>query len=150
IASPRFRRMIDYRIKFALDLLEKSENTIDTVLHTGIKLDKNDIAQCLKIVESSIFQRNHNIAGFIDALCFGNMRLALQMFSTFITSGATDVDKMLSIYRRSDAYYVAFHEFVKSIMLSERRYYKDSASPILNLFDCGAERNSSHFTALRL
>src|SRR5207249_3394000 len=74
----------------------------------------------------------------------------LQMFSTFMTSGATDVDKMLNIYRRSGAYYVAFHEFVKSIMLSERRYYKDSASPILNLFDSGAERNSSHLTALRL
>jgi hypothetical protein len=72
------------------------------------------------------------------------------MFSTFMTSGATDVDKMLNIYRRSGSYYVAFHEFVKSIMLSERRYYKDSASPILNLFDCSAERNSSHFSALRI
>ena len=48
------------------------------------------------------------------------------------------------------AYYVAFHEFVKSVMLSERRYYKEAHSPIMNLFDCGSEKNSSHFTSLRI
>ena len=149
IASPNFRRMIDHRIRFSLDMLEHSKGPIDYVLRSGISIDKTDVAQFLKIVETSIFQHNHNIARFIEALCFGNMRLALSMFSTFMTSGATDVDKMLSIYRRSGSYYVAFHEFVKSIMLNERRYYKDSASPILNLFDCGAERNSSHFSSLR-
>jgi hypothetical protein len=35
-------------------------------------------------------------------------------------------------------------------MLGERRYYKDQASSIMNVFDCGAQRNSSHFTSLRL
>jgi hypothetical protein len=146
IASPRFRKMIDSRIRFALGLLEQSEDN----LPGGIPVDRAAIADFLKIVETSIFERNHNIARFIEALCFGNMRLALDMFTTFMTSGATDVDKMLSIYRRSGAYFVAFHEFVKSIMLGERRYYKDEASPILNVFDCGTQRNSSHFTALRL
>jgi hypothetical protein len=72
------------------------------------------------------------------------------MFTMFMTSGVTDVDKMLNIYRRQDTYFVAFHEFVKSIMLGERRYYKDQASFIGNVFDCGAERNASHFTALRV
>ena len=67
-----------------------------------------------------------------------------------MTSGATDVDKMLAIYRKSGVYNVAFHEFVKSIMLGERRYYKDQASSVLNIFDCGVERNASHFTSLRI
>jgi SpoVK/Ycf46/Vps4 family AAA+-type ATPase len=150
IASPNFRRMIDHRIRFSLDMLENSKGPIDYVLRSGITIDRTGIAEFLKIIETSIFQKNRNIARFIEALCFGNMRLALSMFSTFMTSGATDVDKMLNIYRRSGSYYVAFHEFVKSIMLSERRYYKDSASPILNLFDCGAERDSSHFSSLRI
>ena len=78
------------------------------------------------------------------------MRLALDMFTMFMTSGATDVDKMLNIYRHSGAYFVAYHEFVKSIILGDRRYYKDESSDILNVFDCGAERNSSHFTSLRV
>ena len=63
------------------------------------------------------------------------MREALKMFTIFMTSGVTDVGKMLAIYRASDSYFVSFHEFVKSIMLEERRYYKDAASPIMNVFD---------------
>jgi hypothetical protein len=150
IASPRFRRLIDSRIQFALGVLENQKGPTDYVLRDGISIDRSAIADFLRIIETSIFEKNLNIARFIEALCFGNMRLALDMFTTFMTSGVTDVDKMLNIYRRDGAYFVAFHEFVKSIMLGERRYYKDQASPIANLFDCGAERNASHFTALRV
>ena len=150
IASPYFRWLIQNRIKFALHLLEKDAQESSFILPSGIAIDKTSIADFLTIVEYSIFEVNKNISRFIEAICFGNMRTALEMFATFLTSGATDVDKMLSIYHRDGAYYVAFHEFVKSIMLGERCYYKESQSPILNLFDCGSEKNSSHFTALRI
>jgi hypothetical protein len=150
IASPPFRKLIDNRIKFALEILETSTGLSDYVLRSGISIDKVAIADFLRIIETSIFQQNQNIARFIEALCFGNMREALDMFTMFMTSGATDVDKMLSMYRKSGAYFVAFHEFVKSIMLGERQYYKDQASAVMNLFDCGADRNSSHFTCLRI
>lgn len=150
IASPRFRRLIDSRIKFALDILENSKEPVEYYFKSGIAIDRKAIATFLRIIETSIFEHNRNIARFIEALCFGNMRQALDMFAMFMTSGATDVDKMLNIYGRSGAYFVAFHEFVKSIMLGDRRYYKDQASAILNLFDCGSERNASHFTGLRI
>jgi len=97
-----------------------------------------------------VLEESRVIVHFIEALCFGNMRLALQMFTTFLSSGATDVGKMLWIYRRMVVYHIAYQRICKSIMLGERKYYKESSSPILNLFDCGIERNSSHFTALRI
>jgi hypothetical protein len=112
--------------------------------------DAQDIYDLLTIVSNSLFSYNRNIIRFIEAICFGNMRSALEMFINFITSGATDVDKMLNIYRRDGQYYVGFHEFVKSVMLAARKYYKEEQSPILNVFDCGAYKNSSHFTALRI
>jgi hypothetical protein len=133
-----------------MDLLEKPVETADTTVQSEIPIDRKAITDFLRIIETSIFEVNYNIARFVEALCFGNMRLALDWFTTFMTSGATDVDKMLNIYRRSGAYFVAFHEFVKSIMLGERRYYRDEASPILNVFDCGSGRNASHFTSLRI
>ena len=150
IASPQFRKMIDNRIRYSLNILEESRGPVDYVLGRGIQVDRKAIANLLRIVENSIFEQNRNIARFIEAICFGNMRQALDMFTMFMTSGATDVDKMLGIYEREGAYYVAFHEFVKSIMLGDRRYYKDQASAIMNVFDCGSERNSSHFTCLRM
>jgi len=150
IASPHFRWLISSRIEFAIDLLSKSDEHSMGVVSGGIPLDKQAISDFLRIVEHSIFERNQSIARFIEAICFGNMRLALQMFATFLTSGATDVDKMLNIYRRDGSYFVAFHEFVKSIMLGDRAYYRESQSPIVNLFECGVEKNSSHFTTLRI
>ncbi len=35
-------------------------------------------------------------------------------------------------------------------MLQERSYYQEDQSPILNLFNCNSEINSSHFTAMRV
>jgi len=150
IASPQFRKLIDNRIRYALNILEKSLGPVRYVLGDGVPIDRAAVASFLRIIEKSIFEKNMNIARFIEALCFGNMRQALDMFTLFMTSGATDVDKMLNIYEREGAYFVAFHEFVKSIMLGDRKYYKDQASPVMNLFDCGNERNASHFTCLRI
>ena len=150
LASPRFRVLIGNRISFAIDVLQRSEDQLNVILPTGVELDRDAIGNFLQIVQHSIFERNRNIARFIESICFGNMRSALQMFSTFLTSGATDVDKMLHIYRRDGAYYVAYHEFVRSIMLGDRLYYKEEQSPIYNVLDCGADRNASHFTSLRI
>ena len=57
---------------------------------------------------------------------------------------------MLDIYQRDGSYYVAFHEFLKSIMLGDRQYYDERRSPVLNLFECGSEKNAGHFTSMRL
>lgn len=148
IASPPFRKMISLRINYVLRAIEEQSTDPNSVFGNLNKKDR--IVDLLRIVEQSIFEKSKNIAHFIDHLCYGNMRLALQMFSAFLVSGATDVDKMLKIYRRDGSYYVAFHEFLRSIMLGDRYFYKGTFSSILNLFECGAEINSSHFTALRV
>lgn len=150
IASPRFLDVIQNRIKYAqLYLKNIIENPPTHPVQQELQ-DARDILDLLTIVSESLFSRNYNIIRYIEAICFGNMRSALEMFIAFLTSGATDVDKMINIYRRDGKYHVGFHEFVKSVMLAARKYYKEEQSPILNVFDCGAYKNSSHFTALRI
>lgn len=149
IASPRFLQLIRNRIDYSRKLL-KAPETQALAVPEQVASSSDDISDFLTIAEESILEGSKQIVYFVDALCFGNMRLALQMFTTFLASGVTDVGKMLHIYRRDGRYVIAFHEFVKSIILGDRKYYKENASPILNVFDCGMEKNSSHFTALRL
>jgi len=72
------------------------------------------------------------------------------MFNSFITSGATDMRKILRIYNTYKYYTVPYHEFAKSVILGDYRFYKEERSPILNLFDLTATRNASHFTTLRI
>lgn len=151
IASPRFRRLIDNRLNYATRILMKSEEEIKYFLRSGIELDRKSIIEFLSIIQKSIFLRSKQIAPFIEAICHGNMRLALDMFNTFLVSGATDVDKMLHIFNETGAYQVAFHEFLKSVMLKEKRYYKETPeNPIMNVFECSTKKNSSHFTTLRI
>ncbi|HPJ81897.1 MAG TPA: hypothetical protein PL103_06735, partial [Saccharofermentans sp.] len=149
IASPQFRAMIGNRIEYAIRALEEGD-TLDKTILRGRRFDKKDICEFLRIVQHSVFSWSRRITRFIECICFGNMRSALQMFTTFLTSGATDVDKMLFIYRREGSYNVAFHEFLKSVMLQDRAYYKEDQSPILNIYNCTSEKNSSHFTAMRV
>ena len=149
IASPLFLAMIRNRIEYSRKLLERASEVTGADGVTPIE-DSRDIMDYLKITEDSVLGQSKQIVHFIEALCFGNMRLALQMFTTFLASGATDVHKMLHIFRRDGDYIIAYHEFVKSIMLGDRKYYKESSSPIMNVFDCGIEKNSSHFTAHRI
>jgi hypothetical protein len=146
IASPRFRVLITSRIEYAVNLLGGRRSTHDD----DVVGDYEAIRDFLLIVRDSVFGNNRQIVKFIEATCYGNMRVALQFFTTFLTSGVTDVDKMLRIYRRDGFYNVAFHEFIKSIMLGDRRYYKEEHSPVMNLYNAGAEKNSSHFTHWRI
>ncbi len=146
IASPHFQKMIGNRIEYSLKRLRQQENGEVT----SAEEDKRKaIYDFLRIVQGGILD-NHRIGRFIKAICYGNMRLALEMFCTFITSGATDVDKMLKIFRRDGWYNIAYHEFVKAVMLGDRAYYKEEQSPICNIFNAGSEPNSSHFTAWRI
>jgi hypothetical protein len=150
IASPQFRPMVQNRIEYAIRALEGHTAKSSGAVPRGGSADIKDICEFLRIVEHGVLVWSRQIARFIECICFGNMRAALQMFTTFLTSGATDVDKMLAIFRRSGTYYVSFHEFLKSVMLQDRAYYKEDQSPIINVFNCTSERNSSHFTALRV
>lgn len=151
IASPRFRKLIEYRLNYATKVLVKSEEELRLILKSGIRLDTKSILDFLVIIQKSIFTESKKIPFFIESICQGNMRLALEMFNTFLVSGATDVDKMLKIFKRSGSYSVAFHEFVKSVMLGEKRYYRETSdNPVMNIFECGTHPNSSHFTGLRL
>jgi hypothetical protein len=149
IVSPNFMKLIGKRISFAIKDIRGPNNIFPNKRSIDLQT-KEDILDFLTIIEQSLFKNNKALVKFINSMCFGNMRLALEYFAKFLLSGATYVDKMLGIYRSQGNYTIAFHEFIKSIMIDDRYYYSDSKSSILNVFNCTTERNSSHFTAIRI
>lgn len=150
IASPCFRTLISTRLNYACQILKRPDQELKLILKSGVSIDKISINNFLAIIRESLFARNRNIVRFIECISFGNMREALDMFARFLYSGNTDVDKMLNIFSTQKRYYVGFHEFAKSVILGDKYYYRESESKVLNIFNCGAEQNSSHFTGLRL
>ena len=80
----------------------------------------------------------------------GDMRHALDMFREFLSSGNTNIDKIITILERQNTYTVSFHEFAKSAILGSRKYYQASVSHIVNLFRQSDALGSSHMTACRI
>ncbi len=152
VSSPSFKALIGHRIRYAREILGFEDLKVKLILKSGLNLDKEQISNFLRIMELSLLSHNKNIARFIECISSGNMRVALNLFTRFLYSGSTDVDKMLNIFSRSGSYFVPFHEFAKSVILGDRRYYRESEelNEIMNVFDCGLERNSSHLTSIRL
>ncbi len=77
-----------------------------------------------------------------------NMRHALDMFNDFLVSGNTNVRELFSV--PGTGYQIALHQFLKSIILGEHRYYRSERSHVINLYDFDPTIGGSHFHALRL
>ncbi|MCP4676903.1 MAG: hypothetical protein GY854_15580, partial [Deltaproteobacteria bacterium] len=91
-----------------------------------------------------------HIVRMLACVSNGDMRHALDMFSAFLSSGNTNVDKVLEIVKQRGRYTIAFHEFLKSAVLGTRRYYRGSLSHVVNVFARYEARGASHFTAPRI
>lgn len=149
IASPDARQLLRRRVEFALDVSGAGVNALRVTLRSGVEFNADAIRTFLRILYQSAFKQNPAICQFIDAISEGNMRSALDMFNQFMVSGSTNVEKMLDKYRQG-GYLVAEHEFIKAVMLGDFQFYKDSRSPVANLFEVSACPAASNLTGIRL
>ena len=145
IGPPRVDRVISKRLQYAIQLLDsgligKSIEGVD------IHVDLRDLLDYLRVIEYS-FQRNAELVEFVDNVCGGNIRLALDFVRVFVGSGHVDTDKMLGIYRQTGSYDVALHEFLRAVIYGDYRDYHPGYSEITNLFDIGSVDGREHFLA---
>ncbi len=136
-------RRLDYIVK------ELQEGRLARQL-LGEKPPIEDVVDFLMLVKNSIFRNAKRVRFFLESVAMGNLRRAMEVFSSFLTSGHTDADKILWICRNHSDYLVPLHEFIKSIGLGDSRYYHGESSPVLNLYAISDESRPSHFTKLRL
>ncbi|MBI5549447.1 MAG: hypothetical protein HY901_36635 [Deltaproteobacteria bacterium] len=151
VPSPKLTDLLSLRLGYAIENLDK------LLFDPG---RKEDVALLLHAIMTGgvgeVGRRgSSNVVRLLERLCMGNMRLALKMFRSFLQSGNTNVDKIVRICREAPSvtkipYHVPFHEFTKSVMLGDHRYYRESNSDVLNLFGISGLEPNSHFTALRL
>jgi hypothetical protein len=147
LSSPRFKQLLELRINFAVNEAVQRARGIEAGDEEKVY---GEIVTLFDLLRRSILGTNRNIIRLVESIAYGNMRLALNLFNTFITSGATNVPKIIKTYRTSGGYSVPFHEFAKSVMLGDYQYYKESRSLVLNLFNVSRAPNASHFTTLRV
>ena len=145
ISPPRVDRVIHKRLRYAIGLLESG--VIGTSIpDVELNVDLQDLLDYLKIIDYS-FGSNDELIEFVENVCGGNIRLALDFIRTFVGSGHANTAKMLRIYRSTGKYNVAFHEFVRAVIYGDYQDYSPGFSEITNLFDITGVDGREHFLA---
>ncbi|MGA2468535.1 MAG: hypothetical protein ABSH06_29860 [Thermodesulfobacteriota bacterium] len=150
IASPDFLEMVLKRIDFSLKILTSNVNEI---LPNISRNEISDLKKYFSIIKASLYKVNKQsvkIISFIDNISVGNMREALKMFNNFIVSGNTNIKEIFERKAASGTYQIAYHQFIKSIILGEYRYYMQNRSHIMNVFDFDTSATDSHYNLLRI
>jgi len=151
IASPNFLEMITKRIEFTIGMI--SAGAISKLLPRITQTDVKELEKYFLIIKHSLRKMNEQsrkIVRFMHNVSVGNMREALEMFNKFIISGNTNIDEIFCIFDVTGEYQIAYHQYLKSIMLGEYRYYVQSRSHIMNLYDFDTSISDSHFILLRI
>ena len=141
IGSPELKWVLKSRLNYGLNKL-KAGGAVDMK-----QAELEQVAKLLATMIRSVTDRNANIVRMLACVSNGDMRHALDMFRQFVSSGNTDVAKIVG---RSGKYIVPFHEFAKSAILGSRRYYRSGRAHIVNVFKKSAVRRASHLAALRI
>jgi hypothetical protein len=151
IAAPNFLEMITKRIEFTIGMI--SAEAISKLLPRITQEDVEELKKYFLILKHSLQKTNEQsrkIVRFMHNVSVGNMREALEMFNKFIVSGNTNIEEIFRIFDATGEYQIAYHQYVKSIMLGEYRYYTQSRSHIMNLYDFDTSISDSHFNLLRI
>ncbi|WP_426975985.1 hypothetical protein ACQCSU_14490 [Pseudarthrobacter sp. O4] len=142
ISPPRTDVMLRRRIDFALRQLRDSGRL--NSFPTGIQVDSETLELFLQILSDNL-KANDPFVRLVDNLAGGNMRMALQFVTDFVGSGHINTQKIIEMQQRSGRYTIPDHEFLRSIMFGDNRYYDPDSSPVPNLFRLTRRDPKEHF-----
>jgi GTPase SAR1 family protein len=152
ISPPDLRKLLLYRLNYILRKLELPKDELFQWLQVNINFEPqlDNIKEFLKITKSTLQRRSGSVSKFISQTSGGNMRRALELFANFIVSGNTKIWEILDTKKRTGSYTIAEHQFVKSIVLGNFRYYSKNSSYLMNIFDINPDLCQSHFLKLKI
>jgi hypothetical protein len=143
LKSPHPRYVFQKRLQFVLEVLATdgvlSTYDMDTQTRDQLRILFRDI-----LLEFN--SENSYLERFISSCSHGNIRLALEFFREFLTSGYLNVDEIVSHGRWN----LIAHQVHKPMMAPLTYYYFEGKSNIPNIYRIRSSKHGSHFTCLRI
>ena len=143
ISPPRVDEVVVKRLKYGIGLLKTG---IQLQFSKNVLVKAQSLSDYLNALVYS-FENMKELNEFLDNMCGGNIRLALDFVRAFIGSGHVDTEKILNIYKQQGFYNIPLHEFLRAVIYGDHKYYSPSTSEILNLFDITTFDGKEHFLA---
>jgi hypothetical protein len=148
VVAPRVKNLLAKRLEAARKAVGGE------VVNVRSRLGKNvrniSLGEFLEIIVDSFLGKDEDNIVLLEALSANNMRLALDMFQTFLSSGHTNTDEYIQAYITTGSYNIPHHALVRSLALGDRRHYDSEKSRIINLFSVEDDGFYSHFTKVRI
>ncbi|MEB3734467.1 hypothetical protein ULF88_10950 [Halopseudomonas pachastrellae] len=145
ISSPNSAEVFKKRLNYTIDLLNNDRRRESKIGD----IDSDLVSDCiiyLNILSGEFSNHKSPLTSFLGACSHGDTRLSLDLFSSFLLSGYTNVDEMISVGRWD----FQIHQVIKPVMIPNRYFYDESLSDIPNIYQLRSNRHASHFTGLRI
>jgi len=145
ISSPNPAEVFKKRLNYTINLLSNDTRRDEKIGHIDSDLAR-DCKVYLNIMCEEFSNHKSPLTSFLAACSHGDTRLSLDLFSSFLLSGYTNVDEMIS----AGSWNFQIHQVIKPVMIPNRYFYDESLSDIPNIYQLRSNRHASHFTGLRI
>jgi hypothetical protein len=138
ISPPRFVDVVKRRLELSLEYLARNADDVQTyTLESGARIvyPKSDLGIFLRELYIELFERKRNISRVLEALSGRDVRRALEMFVSIITSGHLSETSITSLVKGSGAFPITEHTVLKILMRTEYRFFSDQSGFTHNIFD---------------
>ena len=148
IAAPKVDQVLAKRFKYALLLADADVIPSSEYVSAELDLDSRQIVEILKVIQQSLLGDDRRCIDFLQYIAPGEIRQVLDLVAKFMTSGHTNITRIVDRIGRGKVSPIGYHEFLQAVMLGDRNYYSEKNSDIINLFAVVGRSDESHFNRI--
>jgi hypothetical protein len=145
ISSPKPSEVFKKRLSYSVSQITNTKRRSELIGNVDDNFVR-DSESYLNILNREFSKENSPLNNFLSACAHGDIRLSLDLFRSFLLSGYTNVEEMIS----EGSWNFKIHQVIKPVMIPTRYFYDESLSDIPNIYQLRSIRHGSHFTALRV
>lgn len=137
IAPPRFIDVVKRRLELAIEFLAAHANKTQTyTLENGAKiiLPEGEVGRFLRLLYTHLFSERRNMARVLEALAGRDVRKALDMFASIVTSGHISTEAITSTTIGAGEVRIADYHVIRVLMRGDYRFFSDVSGVVSNIF----------------
>jgi hypothetical protein len=136
ISPPRFIDVVKRRLELSLEYLTKEAKDVQRyTLESGVRIayPKTELGMFLRELYIDLFERRHNISRILESLAGWDVRRALEMFVSVITSGHLSPTAITSDLLGSRSSRIKEHNILTILMRTDYRFASEHSGYVLNI-----------------
>jgi hypothetical protein len=137
ITPPRFVDVVKKRLELSMEYLaEHADEKQSYSIESGIRITypKSELGSFLRRLYLDVFDRKRNVSRVLEALAGRNVRRALDMFVSIITSGHVSPTSITSTVLGGSESPITERDIIRVLMRTEYRLFSDQSGFIFNIF----------------